>query len=153
MFFRKVVYTTYNMKYPLLEETDPTTCLSGKMSRISRITANVFRKHIKSFGLSNSQMSLLFVLSKRSDPTQKELCDILFMEKSTLNRNLNRLLATGYVSKVDFPAINITEKGKAHLEKAIPAWQEAMHEIRSLLHQDGEEAVDNILDKLKQSQL
>ncbi|SNS82111.1 DNA-binding transcriptional regulator, MarR family [Ekhidna lutea] len=141
------------MNYPLLEATDPTTCLSGKMSRISRITANIFRKHIKEYGLSNSQMSLLFVLSKRRDLTQKELCDILFMEKSTLNRNLKRLVDQKYVTKKDFPALNITETGKAHLEKAIPAWRKAMKEIRSLLLADGEEAVDTILTKLKQSQL
>ncbi|WP_425391863.1 MarR family winged helix-turn-helix transcriptional regulator [Ekhidna sp.] len=141
------------MNYPLLDSTDPTTCLSGKISRISRITANIFRKHIKTYGLSNSQMSLLFVLSKRRDLTQKELCDILFMEKSTLNRNLKRLVDHGYVTKKDFPAFNITEVGKAHLEQAIPAWRHAMKEIRSLLLEDGEEAVDTILTKLKQSQL
>lgn len=140
------------MKYPLLESTDPTTCLSGKMSRISRITANIFRKHIKEHGLSNSQMSLLFLLSKRSDLTQKELCDILFMEKSTLNRNLKRLVDHGYVTKKDFPFLNITETGKVILEKAIPAWQKAMKEIRSLLQDDGEEAVNTVLSKLKTTQ-
>ncbi len=140
------------MNYPLLESTDPTTCLSGKMSRISRITANIFRKHIKEHGLSNSQMSLLFLLSKRCDLTQRLLCDILFMEKSTLNRNLKRLVDHKYVTKKDFPALNITEAGKVQLEKAIPAWRLAMQEIRSLLLDDGEEAVDTILSKLKQSQ-
>ncbi|MEQ8904359.1 MarR family winged helix-turn-helix transcriptional regulator [Ekhidna sp.] len=140
------------MSYPLLESTDPTTCLSGKMSRISRITAKIFRKHIKEHGLSNSQMSLLFILSKRSDLTQKELCDILFMEKSTLNRNLKRLVDHGYVTKKDFPALNISEAGKVQLEKAIPAWQKAMEEIRSLLQDDGEEAVNTVLSKLKTTQ-
>lgn len=138
------------MNYPLLKVTDPTTCLSGKISRIGRITANIFRKHIKEFGLSNSQMSLLFVLSKRENLTQKDICDILYMEKSTLTRNLKRLVDQGYVSKQNFPAINITDHGKSLLEKAIPGWNQAMEEIRSLLQNDGEEAVNNILTKLKQ---
>lgn len=140
------------MKFPLLEATDPTTCISGKMSRIGRITASIFRKHIKDFGLSTSQMSLLLILSKRMGLTQKEICDILYMEKSTLNRNLKRLYEIGFVSKKDFPAINITKKGKAHLEKAIPAWQNAMEEIRTILQDDGEEAVNIILSKLKSTQ-
>lgn len=141
------------MNYPLLEATDPTTCLSGKMSRISRITANIFRKHIKPFGLSTSQMSLLFLLSKRQGLTQKEICNIQYMEKSTLNRNLKRLFENEYVSKDQFPEINITENGKALLEKAIPAWKKAMEEIRDLLHEDGEEAVNTVLNKLKNTTL
>ena len=141
------------MEYPLLESTDPTTCLSGKMSRISRMTANIFRKHIKSFGLSTSQMSLLFLLSKRQGLTQKEICSLLYMEKSTLNRNLKRLFDNNYASKTEFPAINITSKGKAHLEKAIPAWRKAMEEIRTLLQADGEEAVNTVLNKLKTTTL
>ncbi|MEP0987365.1 MarR family winged helix-turn-helix transcriptional regulator [Ekhidna sp.] len=139
------------MEFPLLHATDPTTCISGKMSRISRITSSIFRKHIKPFGLSNSQMSLLFLLSKRQGLTQKEICDILHMEKSTLNRNLKRLFERDYASKKDFPEINITVNGKLLLEKAIPSWNEAMNEIRSLLNEDGEAAVDSILFKLKQT--
>ncbi len=141
------------MNYPLLEATDPTTCLSGKMGRISRITGNIFRKHIKPFGLSTSQMSLLFLLSKREGLTQKEICDIQCMEKSSLNRNLKRLFENNYASKDQFPQINITEKGKALLEKAIPAWRKAMEEIRNLLNADGEEAVNTVLNKLKNTTL
>ncbi|MEO9871355.1 MarR family winged helix-turn-helix transcriptional regulator [Ekhidna sp.] len=141
------------MNYPLLDTTDPTTCISGKMGRISRITSSIFRKHIKPYGLSTSQMSLLFLLSKRDNLNQKEICDILYMEKSTLNRNLRRLFEKSYATKVDFPEINITNEGKALLERAIPSWNEAMKEIRSLLNEDGEEAVSSILTKLKNTTL
>ncbi|MEO1254272.1 MAG: MarR family winged helix-turn-helix transcriptional regulator [Bacteroidota bacterium] len=137
------------MKYPELNATDPSTCLSGKVSRISRITANIFRKHIKPFGLSNSQMGLLLLLSKKNDLTQKDICDILYMEKSTLNRNLKRLFDNKCVTKIHFPEIRITENGKALLEQVIPAWKKAMVEVRNLLEEDGEEAVNTVLNKLK----
>ena len=138
-------------EFQLLNATDPRTCLSGKIGRISRITGNIFRKHLKPFGISSSQMSLLFLLSKRDGLTQKEICDILYMEKSTLNRNLNRLLEKGQLSKARFPAIIITQQGKELLEKVIPSWQKAMQEIRELLGEDGEAAVYTTLTKLKQA--
>ena len=75
------------------------------------------------------------------------------MEKSTLNRNLKRLFDNDYASKAQFPSINITENGRALLEKAIPAWRKAMEEIRNLLEADGEEAVNTVLNKLKNTTL
>lgn len=128
---------------------DPTTCLNGKMNRINRLTGNIFRKHLKGFDLTSSQLTMLFVLFKRGGVTQKELTDILFMEKSSVNRNLRRLFEKEYVSKNSFPLIEITNKGKLLLNEVVPSWQAAMKEIRLALQQDGENAVDTILSKLK----
>ncbi|MEO9485053.1 MAG: MarR family winged helix-turn-helix transcriptional regulator [Ekhidna sp.] len=137
------------MKFKNIYTVDPTTCLNGKMNRINRLTGNIFRKHLKDFDLTNSQLTILFVMLKRGKVTQKELSHILFMEKSSVNRNLRRLFERGYSSKKDFPLIEITAKGKELLETVIPSWQAAMNEIREVLQQDGEAAVDTILSKLK----
>lgn len=137
------------MELKNLHSIDPTTCLNGKMNRINRLTANIFRKHLKNFDLTSSQLTILFVLFKRGGVTQKELTDILFMEKSSVNRNLRRLLEKGYATKKGFPIIEITTDGKLLLEKVVPSWQAAMLEIREALQQDGEDAVDTILSKLK----
>ena len=119
------------------------------MNRINRLTGNIFRKHLKGLEITNSQLTLLFVLFKRGGLSQKELTDILFMEKSSVNRNLRRLFEKEYASKADFPIITITEKGKLLLEKVVPSWKAAMAEIREALQDDGEDAVDIILSKLK----
>lgn len=132
-----------------LNSIDPTTCLNGKMNRINRLTGNIFRKHLKQFDLTSSQLTMLFVLYKRDGVTQKELTEILFMEKSSVNRNLRRLFDKEYATKKDFPTIDITQAGKLLLEKVVPSWQAAMKEIREALQQDGEEAVNTILSKLK----
>ncbi|WP_462248814.1 MarR family winged helix-turn-helix transcriptional regulator [Ekhidna sp.] len=137
------------MKFNNLNSIDPTTCLNGKMNRIKRLTGNIFRKHLKGFDITSSQLTMLFVLFKRGRVTQKELTDILFMEKSSVNRNLKRLFDKSYATKKDFPVIEITTEGKILLENVVPSWQAAMKEIREALQTDGEEAVNTILSKLK----
>lgn len=119
------------------------------MNRINRLTGNIFRKHLKSFDITSSQLTMLFVLFKRGELTQKDLTNILFMEKSSVNRNLRRLFEKGYATKKNFPNIEITDQGRILLDRVVPSWQAAMKEIREALQQDGEAAVDTVLSKLK----
>ena len=86
-------------KYPNIESFDPRECLSGRISRIHRLTATIFRKYIAPFDVTNSQLTLLFILSKNAGLTQKQLSDIAKLEKSSLHRNLKRLLDQEYLNK------------------------------------------------------
>ncbi len=135
-------------KYPNIGSFDPRECLSGRISRIHRLTANVFRKHIAPFDVTNSQLTLLFILSKNTGLTQKQLTDIAKLEKSSLNRNLKRLLDQKYLDKKNFPQIEITEKGKKLVDAIIPEWEKAMAEIREVIGQDGESSINQIHQKL-----
>lgn len=137
------------MAFKHLDSVDPTTCISGKMNRISRLTANIFRKHLSGFDLTTSQLTLLFVLLKSGGKAQKEMADLLYLEKSSLNRNLKKIFEKQYATRNEFPIIKITHKGKVLLDEVIPHWEAAMKEVRSLLHHDGEEAINTILTKLK----
>ncbi len=136
------------MEFENIEFFDPTTCISGKIMRINRITANVFRKYISPFNITNSQLSILFVLTKRKGLTQKQLSEIAQLEKSSLNRNLKRLFVRNYLSRDDFPIIRITGKGKIMINEIIPEWKKAMAEICQLLEEDGETALDLVVTKL-----
>lgn len=140
------------MKFKHLDSVDPSTCLSGKMNRICRLTANIFRRHLSTFDVTSSQLTLLFVLLKRGGITQKDMSALLFMEKSSLNRNLKKLFQKNYASRETFPEITITHKGKRLLDEVIPHWEAAMREIREILNDDGEQAVNTILTKLRTTQ-
>lgn len=138
------------MKLEHLTCFNPKDCISGKVMRINRLTANIFRKHLKPFNITDSQISLLFVLTKAGPLTQKQLSDFIYMEKSTLNRNLNRLIDKNYITRNDFPLITITQTGKEFVNTIIPRWEDAMTEIRSIINKDGEEAISLVLQKLTQ---
>lgn len=136
------------VKYPNIEKCDPRTCISGNMMKSNRIIANVFRKHLKPFGITDSQLSMLFFITKAKNVSQKQIAERLFLEKSTVNRNITRLMDQQYLSTDSNKIINTTEKGKQLLEKVIPRWNIAMKEIQSILGKEGVQAVNLILGKL-----
>lgn len=135
-------------KYSNIETFNPSECLSGRISRIHRLTANIFRKYISPFDVTNSQLTLLFVFSKMESLTQKQLSDIVKLEKSSLHRNLKRLLDQEYLDKKNFPQIEITEKGKRLVNIIIPEWEKAMAEIREVIGEEGESSINQIHQKL-----
>lgn len=136
------------MKLENLQSFDPRTCISGKVMRLSRATANIFRKYLQPYDITDSQLSILFILSKAGGLTQKQLSDIAVLEKSTLSRNIKRLLDKQYLSRTNFPIISITEKGKQFVNDIIPEWQKAMNEIQEMLGENGENALTLLHSKL-----
>lgn len=127
---------------------DPSFCISAKVMRINRLTAQIFRNHLSAFDVSNSQVSLLFVLTKRPNLRQRDLSDFLILEKSSLNRNLKRLFERGLIEK-SANLIHLTDAGLAFVAEIIPAWENAMVEIRSKIGESGEEAIHNLVNNLK----
>ncbi|MEE9430957.1 MAG: MarR family winged helix-turn-helix transcriptional regulator [Melioribacteraceae bacterium] len=139
-----------NDKYSKIDTINPLSCYSNKMMRCNRIIANIFRKHLKDFGITDSQLSILFYVTKSKEVNQKNICDFLVSEKSTTNRNINRLLDKGYLS-IDKHYLITTENGKELLERIIPSWENAMEEVNEIIGKDGEDALNKIHSKLIKS--
>ncbi|MEX0291120.1 MAG: MarR family winged helix-turn-helix transcriptional regulator [Flavobacteriaceae bacterium] len=137
-----------HIEYPLLSSCDPSVCFSSRMMRLNRIISSIFRKHITPFGLTPSQLSILFVVAKKGNKSQRELCDLLFLEKSSTSRNLQRLLEGDLVKKNALRQIEITKEGRLLIEKIIPSWEEAMEEVRSILGKEGQDSFEVIYDRI-----
>jgi len=136
------------MEFNNIDNFNPRSCLSGQMNRINRHIANTFRKYLKPFDITDSQLTILFVLSKRQNINQKTLSDITVLEKSTLNRNLKRLFDKHYISRDKFPILELTLEGKTFVNAIIPEWEKAMQDIRKQLGEDGEHALQELHNKL-----
>jgi len=130
--------------YKNISSFDPRECLSGQISRIHRLTANIFRKYIAPFNVTNSQLTLLFILSKHDTLTQKQLSTIAKLEKSSVHRNIKRLIDRNYVSKASFPLLKLTDDGKKMVNTIIPEWEKAMAEIRAVIGENGESSIHKI---------
>ena len=105
------------------------------------------------FGVTNSQVSLLFILSKHQGLTQKQLADIAHLEKSSLHRNLKILVRGHYVKKANFPIFEITDEGKKLVNAIIPEWEKAMAEIRAIIGLKGESAITEVHQKLTNKEI
>lgn len=117
----------------------------------NRMIANIFRRHLKEFDITDSQLSILFFVSKKENPNQKQIADFLATEKSTVNRNIKRLITRQYISFSE-QKLALTSNGKELLERLIPSWENAMNEVNAILGDEGEQALNNIYTKLNERQ-
>lgn len=99
-------------------------------------------------GITDSQLSILFVITKASEVNQKLLSKALYLEKSTVNRNIKRLMEQKHISMDKNQYLHTTKKGKQFLEKVIVHWQKAMNEVKEILEEDGITALNTMLLKL-----
>ena len=135
-------------KYPLLAAASPSSCVAGKIMRCERIILNIYRKHLSAFGLTNSQLSILMIVAKLGKLKQANLAVMLHLEKSTVSRNVKLLLKAELLMRVASKQLAITEKGKILVESVIPAWEKAKMEANELLQDDGQMALNLILNNL-----
>lgn len=136
------------MEFNRIANFDPSSCISGKINRSKRIVSGVFRKHLKPYGITDSQLTLMFIMSKKEKMTQKQLSEFALLEKSSLNRNLTRLIVRKLLSREEFPLITITTDGKYFVENIIPIWEKAMCEIREIIGKEGEAALITLQNRL-----
>ena len=119
-------------------------CISTRVNSISRVIDQVYRKHLSGTETTESQLSILFVLYDKGKVEQKVVSDFLKLEKSSLTRNLSRLIQKGYVIKegpVNRPILELTPSGKTKVLEIKPKWQAAMEELYELL---GENAFNSL---------
>lgn len=135
--------------YSNIAQFDPRACISRKMRKCHRLVAQIFRKYIASYGVTSSQLGILFLLCKKQDVKQRDIVEMMVLEKSTVNRNLKRLLVNELVVQNAKKQLNITTKGLDLVEQVIPAWQRAMEEAKGKLKAEGVDAIDLILANLK----
>lgn len=124
-------------------------CINTRLNRVTRIVNEIYRKHLSGIGVSESQMSILLHVYDNNPIMQSELGKNLHLQRSTVTRNLERMVKGGYLDKKGTelrPEITITTKGKRLVKRIQPAWEAAMEEVRTLLASSGTTAVD-ILDK------
>jgi len=137
--------------FPNLTNCTPIDCISSKMMRCNRIIANIFRKHLKESDITDSQLSIMFFVAKSTNVTQKNISDFLIMEKSTVNRNIKRLLDKKYLKFENNTLLNTTNLGNEALEYIIPKWNKAMHEAEEILGKAGLTSLNLLQTKLTKS--
>lgn len=131
-----------------LAHFNPSVCISNKVRQINRVVANIYRSYLAPFNITDSQLTILFVLSKKKQLTQTELCNMLHLEKSSVNRNLKRLVERKLLTKKDFPQLSLTAEGYALVHQIIPEWEKALKETETLLNHDGVDAVNLLTKKI-----
>ncbi|MGE3915241.1 MAG: MarR family winged helix-turn-helix transcriptional regulator [Hyphomicrobiaceae bacterium] len=127
-------------------------CIATRVRQLSRIVTRVYDDALRPHKITASQFTLLTQLAHTDGITAAEIGLDLDIEKSTLSRNLKRLLALGHI-EMDPPAgrrgrgLHLTPKGKAVIREAFPLWQEAQRRSTEIMGPETRSILDGLLSQ------
>jgi DNA-binding MarR family transcriptional regulator len=105
-------------------------CVCSAARRRSRELTRAFEKAMRGAGLRGTQFTLLATLVQTGPSPTTRLADFLGLERTTLTRNLGRLIRDGYV-RIDegedrrVRNVAITPAGEGAARRAYPFWKKA----------------------------
>lgn len=133
-----------------IAEATSSNCLATRVRQLSRIITRLYDDAMRPHGITASQFTLLTQLANRDGITAVEIGYALDIEKSTLSRNLKRLLALGLIV-MDPPAgrkgrgLHLTDKGREVIRTAYPVWIEAQDKAVRVMGVASREQLDDLL--------
>ncbi|MGH8337670.1 MAG: MarR family winged helix-turn-helix transcriptional regulator [Gammaproteobacteria bacterium] len=135
-----------------IAENTGATCLATRVRQLSRIVTRVYDDAMRPLGITASQYTLLAQLASRDGITAVEIGHELDIEKSTLSRNLKRLLVLGHIV-MDPPAgrrgrgLHLTPQGQSVLKDAYPIWQQSQARAVSAMGADCRDRLDDLVQQ------
>lgn len=134
-----------------IADTTATSCIATRVRQLSRIITRVYDDAMRPLGITASQFTLLTQLAARDGITAVEIGQELDIEKSTLSRNLKRMLALGLII-MDPPAgrrgrgLHLTPKGQAVIKEAYPVWLAAQQRSVAVMGPECRSTMDALLN-------
>ena len=126
------------------------SCVATRVRQLSRIITRVYDDAMRPLGITGSQFTLLTQLASRDGITAVEIGTDLDIEKSTLSRNLKRMLALTLIT-MDPPAgrrgrgLHLTAKGQAVIKEAYPVWLSAQQKSVAVMGPETRANLDEML--------
>jgi len=129
------------------------TCIAVRLRLLNRVITNLYDDALRPLGMKVSQLNILVVAAKLGLSQPAKVCDILQLDTSTLSRNVERMLARGWLEVVPgedarTQPFRLTARGKRLLERAVPAWEKAQGKAAELLGGDGVALLARAAEKL-----
>lgn len=127
-------------------------CTNFKVRNLSRSLSRHYDAELAKAGLKTTQYSLLGLVHRRGPVSAGELARGLGVDASTLTRNLQPLLAAGWLSQepgtdARCRRIAITAAGRDKLGLAHRHWRCAQRQIEARLGADRVQALHALLDE------
>jgi DNA-binding MarR family transcriptional regulator len=113
-------------------------CFALRVQMLARVVSRLYDEALRPLGLTTNQLSILTVLANMGAAPPRAVGEYLRMEKSTVSRNVKRMRQQKWVREepgADARGVRLelTEKGRALLVRAVPLWEGAQIRARALL--------------------
>ena len=129
-------------------------CIGSRLRGLSRKVDSIYRKHLEGANITENQLSIMMALYETGEIEQIEIGNLLNLERSSLSRNLTRIIDQGFIVKegpTNRPLISLTQKGTLKVDSVIPAWERAMDDVLSLLNEKALAGFNHFENRLRQS--
>ena len=110
-----------------------TACISAALRRTANLVTRVYNAYLAPSGLEVTQYSILRKIQSGKAGSASELAELVGVERSTLARNLERLVSAGLVSTRTGEGRRVvhllTPAGEQKIDAALPLWREAQQAL------------------------
>ena len=106
-------------------------CLASRARQLTRTLTRAYDQALRGQGVTSAQLGMLVAISLAAPTTAAWVGRRLDLERSTVSRNLARLIAAGLVTTDD--GLRVTERGAATIRLCHPLWRRAQQEVTSSL--------------------
>ena len=122
----------------------------------ARAVTRSYDRALRAAGLRATQIAVLAAVAARGAVSIAELARAVGMDRSTLTRNLGPLEAEGLLARGDegwrrSRSLELSARGRARLEQALPLWKEAQKRLRRQLGEEGWDDVQRSVDRVLRS--
>jgi len=116
---------------------------------LGRAIAGSYDAALRPLGLTSGQLAILAVLTKAGPMPQARLGEMLVIEKSTISRNIRRMIEAGLVVEDDAGKpprrmISISREGRRTLARAYPMWERAQTRAIEELGHGADQAIKSM---------
>lgn len=136
----------------MAEVVKPQGCTNLKLRELGRVVTRHYDAYVAPTGLKNSQYSLLSHVVALGPVRPGELASRMRLDASTLTRNLQPLVAAGWVEQgpgddARSRSVVVTEAGRAKRAEAQRAWKQAQLALNLRLGNERVAALHALLDE------
>ncbi len=129
----------------------PQGCTNLKLRELSRVVTRHYDAYVAPIGLKNSQYSLLSHVVLLGPMRPGELAARMKLDASTLTRNLQPLIAAGWVvlgpgDDARSRSVQATDAGRAKRAEAQKAWKQAQLALNARLGPERVAALHDLID-------
>lgn len=135
-------------------ETIAQQCLAVRLRTVNRAISKLYDRALRPYGITISQLNILVAISQHVQARQQDICRTLFMERSTVSRDVVRMQVNGWIDVTTgmdarTSVMKVTPEGKKLLEKVLPAWKTAQQRATAILGETQITILDQAIFALK----
>lgn len=116
-------------------------CVAVRVRLLNRVITNIYDSALKDLGIKLSQLNILVVIYLADEVGYDDISKRLIMEKSTVSRNIDRMVKKGllevfYASGSNKKMFRVAPYGVELLENVYGKWKVAQDKALGLLGKD-----------------